>query len=220
VAIVVALLSMLLMSALGVALVQSTTLETLIARNFRSSIEGQYAAEAVLERAMDDLAATLDWSSVLAGLTRSGFTDGPPSGVRTLADGSRLDLDRTRNMLNCRKATACSASELVAATAERPWGMNNPDWQLFAYGPLAGLLPGVSVASTQYVVVLAADDPSENDSDPLRDGIDTSNPGAGVIRLRAEAFGPRGGHQVVELTVERSGVAQPGVRVVAWRPLR
>jgi hypothetical protein len=213
---IVALLSMLLLSALGSALVLTTTSETLIASNFRVSLEGKYAADAALQRAADDLAAIADWNSVLAGRTQSTFVDGSPSGVRTLADGFVLDLDRARNLLNCRKPTSCSVSELNDVTSGRPWGTNNPNWRLFAYGRLSTLLPGIR--SPQYVVVLVGDDPAENDDDPLRDGVDETNPGAGAVQLRAEAFGPRGAHQVIGATLARIGTTG-AVRILTWRLL-
>lgn len=213
-------MSMLLMSALGTALVLTTSSEALIAANFRNAQEGVYAADAALERAMDDLASVPEWNPILDGSTRSAFVDGPPSGVRTLADGSLLDLGQTVNMMNCRKATPCSASSLTAITAQRPWGANNPVWRLFAYAPLSSLLPAHAIDSAYYVIVMVADDPSENDNDPLRDGHTETNPGTGVLALRAEAFGPRGTHQVVELTMARAGAEEAGVRVLSWRLIR
>jgi hypothetical protein len=221
-AIIIALMAMLMMSALGAALVLTTSSETAIAANFRNAQEGLYAADAAAELAMDYLGATPDWNPMLEGLAQSSFVDGLPAGVRTLADGSLLDLGKAVNMLNCRKATDCSSSELTASTAQRPWGANNPIWRLLVYGTLSSLLPAHAVDSVYYVVVLAADDPSENDGNPLRDGDDEANAGSGVLELRAEAFGPRGTHQVVELTVARPApeAGQPGVRVVSWRLIR
>jgi hypothetical protein len=210
IALVVALMAMLLMTALGAALILATTSESLIAGNFRGAVEGLHAADAALERAIDDLPAVADWNLLLGGSAQSAFVDGPPGGVRALPDGSTLDLGGVLNTANCQKAAACSASDLVAITADRPWGPNNPVWQLYAYGPLATLLaPGV-VGSDFYVVVMVGDDPSETDDDPLHDGGGESNPGAGVLSLRAEAFGPHGAHKVIEMTVARVATAEPG----------
>ena len=219
---VVALMAMLMMLALGAALVLTTSLETTIAANFRNAQEGLYAADAAVELAMHHLAATPDWNPILEGVGQSAFVDGSPAGVRMLADGSLLDLGRALNMLNCRKVTACGSSELTASTAQRPWGANNPVWRLFTYGPLSSLLRAHAVDSLYYVIVLAADDPAENDGNPLRDGADATNAGRSVLALRAEAFGPRGAHQVIELTVGRPGfdVGQPGLRVLSWRHAR
>ena len=219
-AIIVALMATLLMAALGAALVLTTSSDALIAANFRNAQEGVYAADAALERAMADLGTLADWNAVLDGSASSTFVDGAPGGVRTLADGSSLDLGQTLNMQNCRKVTACSASDLTANTAQRPWGANNPVWRLFAYGPLSGLLSPHVIESAYYVVMMIADDPSENDDDPLRDGQGPTNPGTGVLSLRAEAFGPRGARQVIEVTAARPGLEGVGVRVLSWRLIR
>ena len=219
-AVIVALMAMLLMSAIGAALVLTTSVEALIAANFRNAQEGLYAADAALELAIDSLASMPDWNPVLDGSGQSAFVDGPPSGVRTLADGSSLDLGQTVNMVNCRRTTPCSASALTAITPQRPWGANNPVWRLFAHGPLSSLLPDHAIESACYVIVMVADDPSENDNDPLHDGDGASNPGTGVLTLRGEAVGPRGTRQVIELTVARPGVEQGSVRVVSWRLVR
>ena len=219
IALIIALMAMLLMSALGTALVLSTSSEMIIAANFRDGQESLYAADAAVELAMGDLATASDWNTVLDGSTQLAFADGPPRGVRTLADGSLLDLDRALNMVNCQKVTSCSVSDLIANTSMRPWGSNNPVWRLYAYGPASSLLPTSTINSSYYVIVMVADDPSENDNDPLHDGESQTNAGAGVLELRAEAFGPRGAHTVLELTVAR-GVHQPGVRILSWRQLR
>ena len=49
------------------------------------------------------------------------------------------------------------------------------------------------------------------------------NPGAGVLALRAEAFGPRGAHTIIEMTVARPDAAGEGggrARVLSWRQIR
>jgi hypothetical protein len=73
------------------------------------------------------------------------------------------------------------------------------------------LLPTGTINSLFYTVVLVADDWSENDNDPSRDGgapaAGSSNPGAGVLALRAQAFGPRGAHKTIDLTIARVDIA-------------
>ena len=215
----VALVVMLMISALGAALVLNTSSETTIAANFRSASEGMYAADAAAELAVDHLAAAPDWNPILEGVVQSPYVDGPPAGVRTLPDGSVLDLGRTLNMLNCQKATLCSASEMTAVTARRPWGANNPVWRLVVYGSLSSLLRSHGVHSDYYVIAVAADDPSENDGNPLRDGDDETNPGGGVLELRAEAFGPSGSHQAIGMTVARQPpeTGSTALRLLSWR---
>lgn len=206
VAMVIALMSMTLMLGLGVVLVLTTSAETLIAGHFRVGTEARYAADAGIERVVQDLFAVPDWTQMLTGASVSSFVDGPPSGARSLADGSVVDLGRATNLANCSKA-ACTAADLDAVTADRPWGANNPRWRTFAYGPLDRMLGDPAEAllpSHAYVIVWVADDPSENDGDPLRDGVSVANPGSGVLSIRAEAFGPSGAHRAVEATLRRS----------------
>jgi hypothetical protein len=213
IALIVALLSMMLMMALGTALILTTTTESKITRNFQNGIEAGYAADAGLERAMDDLLTVPDWNTLLTGATTSAFVDGGV-GTRALADGSQLDLVQLLNMANCSKTSTCSASDLTANTSERPWGANNPRWQLFAYGPLNDMIPTGTINSPFYVVVMVGDDPSDDDNNPLQDGgtpasgQPSPNPGAGVIALRAEAFGPFGAHKIVEMTIARTDTAE------------
>lgn len=208
IAMIVALLSMTLMLALGTALMLSTTTESKIVTNYRNNSESLYAADAGIERALDDLLTVPDWNNLLNGSTKSALVDGVPSGARTLADASTFNLDEVLNMANCQKTSACNAADLQAVTLERPWGLNNPTWQLFAYGKLNDVLPQGGINSPYYVVVMIGDDPSENDNDPLHDGVSQANPGSGVLAMRAEAFGPRGSHKVVELTIARTNTTE------------
>jgi len=215
-AIVVCLLAMLLLMALGGALVMTTSVETMIAGNFQRAREAGYAASASLERAMGDLSAVADWTLLLNGTVMSAFIDGSPGGTRTLPDGSTLNLTQVVSLANCGRTTACTDAQMDAVTSERPWGADNPRWQLFAYGPLRDMLPPGAISSQHYVVVLVADDQAENDGNPSMDGSDESNPGSGRIELRGEAFGPGSAHRGVEATVARTA---SGVRVISWRDL-
>ncbi|MES1255633.1 MAG: pilus assembly PilX N-terminal domain-containing protein [Acidobacteriota bacterium] len=215
---VVATMALLLMSAFGAALVLNTSYDIIVAANMQRGQEGLYAATAAMERALVDIQSTADWNRILQGAVRSGFVDGPGDGVRRLADGESIDLGRVRNQANCRQADPCGPGSLAAVTASRPWGANNPVWVLYAHGPLAGLLPDGTINSSWYVLVMSADDPSENDDDPYRDGTDAANPGTGRLALRAEGFGPRGGHAVVEAVVSRAPANR--LRVLSWRQIR
>ena len=209
IAMIVALMAMLLMSALGIALVLTTSSETTIASNFSNSSEALYAADAAVERSMEDILTVPDWNKLLDGSAQSAFVDGPPSGVRTLPDGSTIDLTQALNMANCQKVTTCSTAEMNASTADRPWATNNPRWKLYSYANLRDLLPSTdTINSAYYVLVMVADDPSENDDDPTKDGASATNPGSGVIAMRAEAFGPRGAHKTIELTLARTDTTE------------
>ncbi|MEW6320924.1 MAG: pilus assembly PilX N-terminal domain-containing protein [Acidobacteriota bacterium] len=208
IALIVSLMAMMLLTALGVGLLMTTTSETLITNNYRSSSEAFYAADAGVERVMQDLLTVPDWNRILRGELQSAFTDGPPSGERALPGGGSLNLTSATNMLNCAKTSACSDDEMNAWTAERPWTTNNPRWQLYAYGPLAQMIETGTVVSPMYVVVWVADDSAENDGLPTADGTAATNPGRGVISLRAEAFGPSGVRQAIEVTVARTDTTE------------
>ena len=215
-AVVIVLLALLLTSALGAALILTTSSETIIAGNYLASIEALYAADGAAERAIAELGGVADWNAVLGGSVRSVFVDGPPGGSRTMPDGSAIDLGEFVNLANCGEVRLCSGAEMDAATARRPWGANNPRWQLYAYGLLRDTTSAATIDSSYYVIVLVGDDPAENDGNPVQDGAGTGNPGAGVIAVRAEARGPRGARRVVELTVGR----QAGPRLLSWREIR
>jgi len=210
IALVVVLMAMVVMAATGAALVLAAATESRIARNFRNNTEARYAAEAVLARVVDELRGINDWNLLLSGNLRSTFVDGEPGGPRVLADSRTIDIGAILNDLNCRQVSNCSDAAMDAITADRPWGANNPRWQPFAWGYLKRLLPA-AIDSPFYVVVMVADDPSECDDNPLVDGGALVscpqgvkvNPGAGVMDVRAEAFGPFGAHRVVEVTVAR-----------------
>jgi hypothetical protein len=195
-------MALLLLSAFGLALVLVSSAEIATAANDRDREAALQAADAALERSVAELLATADWDEVLAGLRQSARVDGPPAGERRLPAGGTLDLAAVAGLVNCGKPAACSAGEMDAVTSARPWGANNPRYQLFAYGPLeTGVRP--AAAPLPYVVVMVADDPMEHDGDPARDGSGDANPGRGRLLVRAEAFGPGRAHQVVEATIFR-----------------
>jgi hypothetical protein len=207
-ALIVALMSMMLLSALGLGLVMTTMSETMITTHYRDSGEAMYAADAGIERVMQELLTVPDWNRILAGQVQSSLIDGPPTGTRTLPDGSSLDLSAATNSLNCGKVTTCSTGEMDAWTMERPYGVNNPRWNLFAYAPLTRIIETGTVPSAMYIVVWVADDIAENDNNPAADGTLDGNRGRGVLMLRAEAFGPQGSHSSIEVTVARTDTTQ------------
>jgi hypothetical protein len=214
-AILLAMMGALVMSAAGLALVLGTSIETMIARNFRDSTAALYAAESVAIRGLADLENEGDWSAVVDGSGRSSFFDGTGSGPRTLSGQSTIDLTSIVNAWNCGKTAACSDADMDRISEDRPWGKNNPRWRVYACGTVADL---AGTPSPYYVVVLVADDPLETDDNPLADGGGTGNPGLGVLMLRGEAFGPGGTHSAVELTVSRD--AGSSVRLRSWRLVR
>lgn len=213
VAVVWVLLVSTLLSAVLAAVVAISATDLEIASAFERGLQVTYAAEAGLSRALVDLDRLPDWSSVLDGTVRSTVTDGLPEGVRTVPGGVSVDLDLVLSLATCGSRPPCTDGRRTAVSRVRPWGPNNPRWRLFAYGPTRDLFvtlpagpPGLSEAAPppMYVVVVVADDPAETDGNPDRDEVGTA-PGAGVVRLRAEAFGRRGAHYAVEALVARPG---------------
>lgn len=195
---VIALMSLVLLSALGMSLVVVANTEQRAASNYASSRAAMYAADGALQIGAQELLMAADWNALLSPGALSAFVDGAPSGARSLGDGSAIDL---------------TAATIAATSEPRPWGANNPIWKLFAFGWLG---------PTTYVVVWVADDAAETDGDPATDGAGPANPGAGIVALRAEAFGVGGAHKVLEATVRRDVDAggRPIVRLRSWQEIR
>lgn len=211
VALIIVLLVMVALSALAMSLAVLSSTESRVTATYRDGIEVLYGAEAGIERVLPDLAAEPDFNLVLAGLATSTFTDGPP-GVRTLPDGTFMDLHALTNMVNCGRVL-CQDADFDAVREDRPWGRNNPRWRLYGYGRLPR-------DSRVYAVVWVADDSSETDSDPVTDGRageGGENPGRGRLNLTAHGYGPAGTRRVVEATVARS---DGNLRVISWREIR
>ena len=115
--------------------------------------------------------------------------------------GPVVDLDLVRSLADCGQAPPCSDAEREAISRARPWGADNPRWQLFAYGPLNLMLPPGAAPSPCYVVVLVADDRASAMATRHATGATPSQ--AAVSCARAEAFGLAGAHRAVELTAAR-----------------
>lgn len=196
---VIALMSLVLLSAIGTSLAVVTQSETRVSANHATSREAMYAADGALHIAAQQLLAVADWNDLLASGALSAFVDGAPNGVRSLGDGSTIDLAQATSGIN---------------SEPRPWGANNPVWHLFAFGWLG---------SRTYVIAWIGDDVAENDGDPAVDGGGGgTNPGAGILAIRAEAFGVGGGHKVLEATVKREVLEEGGtlVRLLSWQERR
>lgn len=213
-AVILALLTLLVMTGLGVSLTLITMTETRIAASLRDAAEARYLAESVVERVLPDLVAAPDWNAVLTGAVTTTFVDGAP-GARVTPDGTALDVLAETNLLNCASRAPCRDDQITESSEERPWGANNPRWQPVAHGPAASLGAGVPVDTRSYVMVWAADDPSDNDGDPSQDGgaptAGPLNPGTGVILIRAHAYGPASARRAVQLLISREGGDEEGL---------
>src|SRR5512140_151473 len=218
-AIIVVLLGMTFLLALTAAAVLLASSDLKAASRQRDARIALSAAEAALERAAAEIVETSDWNPILSGAIASSRVDGPASTPRISLAGTSLAPEQVANLAICGTSVACPAPAWAAATAERPWGPNNPWWRPYAYGPIDSATPGQAAT---YVVVLVGDDPSESDGDPWRDGVAPENPGAGIVLLRAEAFGPSDTRRVIEAAIARvslaSGLALP--RILSWSEVR
>ena len=104
-ALLVAMMAMLLMTALGAALVLTTSSEAIIAGNFRNSREGLYAAEAVLEQVAEEPGG--------GGLTlgaREGHGEGEDRLAIYLATESELGDAEQRKTLGTAASEFCRAN--------------------------------------------------------------------------------------------------------------
>lgn len=216
VALIIALMATMLLTALGMTLVLMSNTETLISSNYRNSQEALYAADAAVERVVQDLLLIPRWNDILAGDTATSPTCSgispfypkslTPSGfIDSTTTISVPDTNQTVNLLSA----TCNLQ--VATNGTAIWGTNNPTWRLFAWGKMRDMLPNNVIDSEMYLAVWVADDPADNDGDP-------SNDSNGVLTLHAEAYGPGGTRKTVEVTVaktdsteiERGQIAQRG----------
>jgi Tfp pilus assembly protein PilX len=188
-ALIIALMSMMLLTALGAAVVMVTSTETMIASNYRNSQEALYAADAAAERVVQDLLMVPRWNDILNDTAKSAFVDGTITSVKTLPAGGRVTL--------CCAATSATGQLQAETTTANLWGANNPQWRLYAWGPMSDILPDGLVDSPMYVAVWVADDPAETDGNPQSDV-------NGTLTVHAEAYGPQGTRKVVEVTVART----------------
>jgi hypothetical protein len=191
-ALILALMSTMLLTALSMALILVANTETAISGNYKNASEALYSADAGVERSVQDLLMVADWNRILQQTNpyRSSFVDG------TLCGG-------TVNMKG--GGSVSLAAALLALQQETDaanlWGLNNPQWRPYACGHITDLLPTETIDSAYYIVVWVADDPSEIDNNPYSD----TN---GVLTLHGEAYGPMGAHKVVEVTVARTSTTE------------
>jgi len=214
-ALVLVLLVAMLFLALGGALVTVVSTEAAISATFRDGSVALSAADAAIARVLPNLAASPDVNALFRGASLSSFVDGPPAGTRRLPDGTNLDLAAATNIQRCGE-TACDVARMNAVTAERPWGVNNPRWQLYGWGWLRDLLPQAAEVPYAYVVVWIGDDPLETDGDPVTDDVDVNAAGHDVVLLRAAAFAGYSVRRRIEVAARRdAGV----VRITSWREI-
>ena len=89
IALVIAVMSMMLMAALGSALVLTTMTEAGVSSTYVSGIEAFYAADAAVERTLADLPAVEDWHSLI-GLR---VEESPRPGARVVLTVAAAGID-------------------------------------------------------------------------------------------------------------------------------
>jgi hypothetical protein len=201
-ALIIALLATMLLTALGLTLVLMSNTETAISANYRNSQETLYAADAAVERVVQDLLLIPRWNDVLTGDASiapacTGVTSFLPRSTTTSAfvvASTTVTLPSSTQQINLLSAT-CNMQR--ATNTLDLWGPDDPAWRLFAWGRVDSILPDDRVDSTGYVAVWIADDPADADGDP---NVDTN----GTLTLHAEAYGPSGTRKVIEVTVART----------------
>ncbi len=193
-ALIIALMAMMLLTALGAAVIMVSNTETHISANYRNSQEALYAADAAVERVVEDLLMVPRWNDILSGTVQSAFVDGSMSSSKSLPSGGTMTLC-------CGTNTATGQLQTETDTLNL-WGANNPQWKLYAWGPLKDILPNSDIDSPMYVAVWIADDPADGNG-----GVIDGNPASdtnGTLTLHAEAVGPQGTRKVIEVTVART----------------
>jgi hypothetical protein len=193
---VLVLILLTVLSAVGGAVVLLAGVETRLMALEQVRLVGRGLAEVQLERALQDLARSPDWSAVLSGGSPSSFVGGTET--PEVAGWGVLDLRRQTMGLQ----------EEVGAE----WGANAPQWRLYAHGAAGDLMSDVGgdralSYSGFYTAAWVADDEGDGDGRPFvgRNG---------VMVVRAEAFGPYGSRQAWVETIRRVG---DGVEVVSLR---
>ena len=91
-ALIVALMAMMLMTALGLSLVLSTSTESKTLGTSLTARKASMPPMPVLERSLQDLLTVPDWEQYSRWQYHLSFIDGDPSGHRELPDGGTLDL--------------------------------------------------------------------------------------------------------------------------------
>ena len=197
-AIVIALVATVMLTSLGIGVLLLSNTEGSIASNYRAGNETLYAADAAVERVVQDLLLVPRWNDILTGTVQSSFVDSTTT--PTTPSNAPINL------------TSMTAELQAQSDATAPWAANNPVWRLFAYGPMNDLLGNANlIQSPSYLAVWISDDPADGDNNPAAD----TN---GVLTLLAQAIGVGGTIRAVEVTVaktdtteiERGQIAQRG----------
>lgn len=201
-AVVIALLATLLLTALGVSIALLGIEESMLSLHERTARALRQAASAGAQLAVADLRLAPSWDPLLAAGAMPPLSAVPGRFLdSTLVppapwSGTPIDL-------------AAVTSALQAATNASRGPADAPQvWRLYLSGPLARASPAAG-AGPWYLAVWIADDKADIDGDPSVD----SN---GLLNVHAAAYGPAGSSMSLDLTVRR--LPSGAVAVATSRP--
>jgi hypothetical protein len=192
IAVVLALVVVLLLAALAFATVTTTDVERMSAASEPNRLAVAYAADAALERAIQELQAPPDWTAALNGSVTSALREGGAT-----MWGQAIDL------------TAMTAELQAETDTADARGADTTQWRLFLSGSLAAMVPGRPRDVLPYLVAWVGDDRAESDGTPFVDSNRT-------IRVHARAVGPRDARVEREAVLRRDEDGGVG-RVVGWK---
>ncbi len=178
-ALLLVMVVVLVLAGMAFAAVLLADLEGVASSNEAHALEVTYAADAAVERVIDDLGAVANWTDALSGAVSSALRD--PDSRPTAPWGTGLDIG------------AMTAE--VQREADAGAGPDQTRWRVFLAGPLAAMVPVAPAAVSPYVVVWVGDDEADGDGNAL---VDTDR----ILRIRARALGPRGMRADREAVVE------------------
>ena len=192
-----ALFATVLLMGLGLSILLLGSGETALSALDRDARTLSYASRAASAVAVADLRDLPSW----AALSMPGAVP-----EASALPGRFVDTSLTPRVvwsaapLDLRALTLRLQAEAAAAA---PAGAAVPTWRLFDYGPMAALVPEGASRSPAYLAVWVADD-------------------AGVIVVRAVAYGPGEGRSITEVSVTRDAGPEPAgrLRILTVRPGR
>lgn len=216
-ALVAVLLWLTLFSTLALGVALATSAEPPASGALHERLRLQRAAESAVALVVAWLAAAPDWTFVPSAAVSTPFTDGVP-GPRRFGS-STIDLAAETARRTCGRTGPCDEASTTAAAPGRPWGARNPRWRLVLYLPLATIDAVAGAICPCYLVGWVADDPADDDGDPLQDA-STGVAGHGVLLVRGAAIGDNGAVAEIEALVSqpctRSATTCAGIRVQSW----
>ena len=202
-ALLLALTTAALLSAIAASLIVTTSVDMMIAGNLRASVETLYVVEAGVERAIAELARLPEWSAVLS--------PAPSNAVASFDDRSARPSAPDGRILSVPLLTAARQKISDAVYGPARFAGDRPVWQLYAHAPFHDILPRGIIAPPGYVLVWVADDGGDGDGNPATDA-------NGQVLLYGDGYGLGGGRRSLEVAIGR--VAPAAVRVLSWKEER